>query len=88
MALLTSKTRKAEQAIMEGIIEIKAFQNMTCIGKDPIETEKGCKAAIMMILTVIVGDSMEKLACVGYCVDHLFMLQPYVKLGSHIDMGA
>jgi len=86
MALIKSKNDKTCNYIMEGILEIKAFDNnMTCVGDHPLKKGEKCEGVVMMI--TVVG-AVYNISCSSYCIDHLFLLDVYVKLGSHIDMEA
>lgn len=76
MALRRTKTQKAQDAIMRGVIEIGAFQHMTCVGIDPIDDTKGCADEILLIVVALAGK--DDIACGGYCLNHMFLLEPYV----------
>lgn len=78
MALKQSKSKKTEDAIMRGVIEIEAFQHLVCSGEHPLDEGKPCDEPVMIITVVMTG--RETLACGGYCAKHMFMLEPYVAL--------
>lgn len=79
MALRRSKSEQAEDAIMRGVLEIEAFKHIRCTGKDPTDDDRSCSEAIIIIVITSIG---ENIACGGYCINHLFMLEPYVVLAK------
>ncbi len=80
MALRRSKTQQTEDAIMRGVVEIEAFQHLVCVAKDPIDDKKQCSADVLLITISMTGK--DEIACGGYCISHLFMLEPYVALAK------
>ena len=81
MPLRQSKTKQIEDTIMRGVIEVGAFQHMECVGKDPIDDCNGCSEPVFVIVVTVAG--RDSLVCGGYCLNHLFMLEPYVVLSKN-----